>query len=112
MRALWQVESASVEQVRSLLPAGKRGAYTTVQTVLNRLVERGLVDRRRSGRAMQYSARASEADYVAGSLHRTLEHASEEARRGALASLVEELPAEDLEALRKVAAKIQRRRNS
>jgi predicted transcriptional regulator len=41
MTVLWRLESGTVEQVRSGLPARYRGAYTTVQTVLNRLAERG-----------------------------------------------------------------------
>ncbi len=46
------------------LPEARRGAYTTAQTVLNRLVDRGLVSRRREGRAFRYSATITEADYV------------------------------------------------
>lgn len=92
------------------LPARKRGAYTTVQTVLNRLADRGLVDRKRTGRAIQYAAKVSEADYVARSLQRALKGASDVARRSALANLVEDLPSQELEAIREIAGQIQGRR--
>jgi len=52
MTALWRLESGTVEQVRSGLPARYRGAYTTVQTVLNRLAERGLLVRSKRGNAI------------------------------------------------------------
>ena len=112
MRILWRIGDGSVEDVRGFLPRGRRGAYTTVQTVLNRLVERGLAVRRRNGRAYSYSARISEADHVSGSLREALEGASEEARRTALASLAEQLPPEDLEALRAASSRIRKRRSS
>lgn len=42
MRVLWRLgRPGSVEDVRSSLPQRQRGAYTTVQTVLNRLAEEG-----------------------------------------------------------------------
>lgn len=112
MRILWGTASASVEEVRKALPAKRRGAYTTVQTVLNRLADRGLVERRKEAKAIQYSVRISEPEYVTGSLQRTLEGASEAARVSALANLVEELAPQDLDAISDIAAEIRTRRGS
>ena len=112
MRILWGTASASVEEVRKALPSKRRGAYTTVQTVLNRLADRGLVERRKEAKAIQYSARISEPEYVTGSLQRTLEGASEAARVSALANLVEELAPQDLDAISDIAAEIRTRRGS
>ncbi|MBK5096409.1 MAG: BlaI/MecI/CopY family transcriptional regulator [Gemmatimonadetes bacterium] len=109
MRILWQTESASVEEVRQNLPPGERGAYTTVQTVLNRLAERGLVTRDEEARAIQYSAKSSEADYLSRSLRQTLDGASDQARRTALANLVDDLESSEFEEIRAIAAKIQDR---
>lgn len=111
MRVLWSVEDASVEQVRLALPAERRGAYTTIQTVLNRLAERGLLERARSGKALRYSAKVSEADYLSSSLHRALDGASSDARRSALANLVGDLGPEELEAISSRAREIRRRRD-
>jgi predicted transcriptional regulator len=50
MAALWRLNAGTVEQVREELPSRYQGAYNTVQTVLNRLAERGLLRRVREGR--------------------------------------------------------------
>ncbi|MDQ3730190.1 MAG: BlaI/MecI/CopY family transcriptional regulator, partial [Actinomycetota bacterium] len=50
MRVLWRRDRGTVEQVRRALPVEHRGAYTTVQTILNRLAVRGLLKREASGR--------------------------------------------------------------
>lgn len=89
MRALWRLgRPASVDDVRAALPARRRGAYTTVQTILNRLAERNLLTRERQGKAMFYAPRIGEADYYSRSVNQTLATASEDARRSALAQLV------------------------
>ncbi len=112
MEVLWRADQVSVEQVREALPSRWQGAYTTVQTVLNRLAAGGLVKRRRAGRAILYSARVSEADYASQSLRRSLDGVSEQARLSALASLVEELDPDEMEAVRVLAAEVQARRAS
>lgn len=108
MRVLWGTESASVEEVRQGLPPDRQGAYTTVQTVLNRLAERGLVKRNEETRAIRYSARFSEADYLSRSLRQTLDEASPQARQTALASLVDDLDPSELEEARAVVAKLRK----
>ena len=108
MRVVWRLGRGTVEDVRGALP--KPGAYTTVQTVLNRLADRGLLGRERVGNAIEYSPRISEADYLASSLNRTLAGASDEARRGALAALVGELKSSELSEIRRLAGRVRRGR--
>lgn len=110
MRVMWRLESGGVEDVRKALPKRNRGAYTTIQTVLNRLSERGLLRRARVGNAISYSPLVSEADYLSRSLSRTLSGASQEARRAALASLVGDLEPSELGEIRELAAEINRKR--
>lgn len=105
MAVLWRTGPGSVEHVRAGLPARHRSAYTTVQTVLNRLAERGLASRSRRGRAMVYAAELSEAQYLSRSLERTLAGASMEARQVALTRLIGGLDADELERLRNQATK-------
>ena len=108
MRALWRLgRAASVDDVRNELPDRHRGAYTTVQTVLNRLAERGLLVRQRQGKAIFYAAKVSEADYFSLSVRQTLAGASDGARRTVLAELVGDMGAGglgELEALAREAA--------
>src|ERR671918_457923 len=88
MSALWRLGNGTVEQVRSALPPRYRGAYNTIQTVLNRLAERGLLSRRKAGNALEYRPKVSEADYLSRSIARTLAGASSDARQVALARLI------------------------
>jgi len=55
LKALWQIGEGSVRDVRAVLNEHRNLAYTTVMTVLDRLVRRGAVTRRKSGRAFFYS---------------------------------------------------------
>jgi BlaI family penicillinase repressor len=43
MDALWDLGSASIREIREKLPERKRPAYTTVQTIIRRLEEKGAV---------------------------------------------------------------------
>ena len=45
MEALWGLGSASVREIQELLPESRRPAYTTVQTIVYRLEEKGAVRR-------------------------------------------------------------------
>jgi predicted transcriptional regulator len=54
MRVLWRQPSARVAEVRAAL--ARPLAYTTVMTVLDRMSAKGLVERRKNGRAYLYSA--------------------------------------------------------
>jgi predicted transcriptional regulator len=53
LRVLWKQPGASVAQVRAALE--RPLAYTTVMTVLERLNAKGVVQRRKQGRAYAYS---------------------------------------------------------
>lgn len=45
MSALWDLGTASVREIQEQLPSQKRPAYTTVQTIVYRLEEKGAVSR-------------------------------------------------------------------
>lgn len=110
MRVVWRLERATVEDVRQALPPKHRGAYTTVQTILNRLVERGLLGRKKAGKAFLYQPALSEADYVAQSLDQTLSGASAQARRMALANLVGGIDPSEMSEITSLADEIARTR--
>lgn len=113
MRVLWDLGRAcSVDQVRNGLPASRRGAYTTVQTVLNRLAERGLLVRERQGKAIFYVPRVTEAEYYSRSLEQTLASASEDVRRAALAQLVGDMDPGELSEIEALAREVAKRRDA
>ena len=100
MPVLWRLGEGTVEEVRAALPRRYQSAYNTVQTVLNRLVHRGLLTRERRGHSMVYRPKLTEADYVTRSLEWALAAASSEARQLALAKLIGRLDGDELTRLR------------
>jgi predicted transcriptional regulator len=110
MSAVWRLGNATVEQVRAALPPRYRGAYNTVQTVLNRLAERGLLSRHKVGNAIEYRPRISEADYLSTSISQTLAGASMDARQAALARLIGDLRDDELEDLQQLAREMGEKR--
>jgi len=112
MAALWRLESGTVEQVRSAMPARYQGAYNTVQTVLNRLHDRGLLTRKRDGLAFVYRPRLSEAEYLSKTVESTLAGTSAEVRQAVLAQLVGKMDKSELAELRDLAAQARKRKGS
>jgi BlaI family transcriptional regulator, penicillinase repressor len=47
LQALWKLGAASIREIQESLPAGDRPEYTTVQTIIYRLEEKGAVRRAR-----------------------------------------------------------------
>jgi predicted transcriptional regulator len=45
MKAVWELGPASIREIQEKLPEKKRPAYTTVQTIIYRLEEKGAVRR-------------------------------------------------------------------
>ncbi len=54
MKVLWALGEASVRQVWAELSARRTLAYTTIETILDRLARKGVVTRARNGRAFLY----------------------------------------------------------
>ena len=54
LKALWSLGEANVKDVRQVLTRNRNLAYTTVMTVLDRLVRRGGVERHKVGRSFLY----------------------------------------------------------
>src|SRR5262245_21076596 len=53
MEVLWRLGRASIREIHEALPQGRRGAYTTVQTIVSRLEEKAAVRRvRKIGNAI------------------------------------------------------------
>jgi predicted transcriptional regulator len=59
LRALWTLGDGSVRDVRQFVDASRPLAYTTIMTVLERLVRKGKLERRKEGRAFVYSPATS-----------------------------------------------------
>jgi BlaI family penicillinase repressor len=73
MNVLWPLGEATVRDIRDQLAPRRARAYTTIMTIMDRLARKGIVERRKSGRAYIYRPRLT----------------AEEARSHALAQVVE-----------------------
>ncbi len=55
LKALWRLGDGTVKDVRGILTERRNLAYTTVMTVLDRLVKRGSIERKKHGRSFVYT---------------------------------------------------------
>jgi predicted transcriptional regulator len=110
MGIVWRLERATVEDVRRALPSRHRGAYTTVQTTLQRLYERRLLDRVKEGHAFVYTPTLSEGEYLSRFVEQAFAGASREARHAALAQLIGGLREDELSDVQRRADEIERTR--
>jgi predicted transcriptional regulator len=75
LSALWTLGEGNVREVQEIVARTRPLAYTTIMTVLDRLVRKGKLSRRKMGRAFLYKPEASR----------------EEMRRAAIRELVDSL---------------------
>jgi predicted transcriptional regulator len=59
LNALWSLKEGCVGDVRRVVARSRPLAYTTIMTVLERLARKGMIERRKAGRAFVYSPTAS-----------------------------------------------------
>jgi predicted transcriptional regulator len=65
MDEVWRRDEVTVREVLEALNAGrKQRAYTTIMTIMSRLHEKGLLDRRRSGKTDVYRPVMSREEYL------------------------------------------------
>src|ERR671914_264280 len=106
MEVMWEIDQATVREVVNLLRQRRAIAYTTVMTIMNNLVTKGLLKRTPRGKAYLYEVALSREAF----LHRASEEAVSDvlARFGDLAiarflEVAANLPPEDLERLKRLA---------
>jgi BlaI family penicillinase repressor len=59
LNALWSIQEGNVKAVQTLVARSRPLAYTTIMTVLERLVRKGRLTRRKTGRSFLYTPEAS-----------------------------------------------------
>jgi BlaI family transcriptional regulator, penicillinase repressor len=59
MNALWRLGQATVRDIHGALAPTRPRAYTTIMTILDRLTQKGVVQRQKSGRAWLYKPHLS-----------------------------------------------------
>jgi predicted transcriptional regulator len=59
MNTLWPIGEATVREIREQLSSRRARAYTTIMTIMDRLARKGIVERKKAGRAYIYRPRLS-----------------------------------------------------
>lgn len=59
LRALWSLGEGNVKAVQQIVARSRPLAYTTIMTVLDRLVRKGMLARRKVGRSFTYAPQAT-----------------------------------------------------
>lgn len=104
MEALWSRSRATASELQKSLETGHGWAYSTVKTMLDRLVEKGFAQARRVGNVYEYAPRVKRQSAVA----RVLDDVCDRLLAGSLAPLVNRFlesrrpSAEEIEQLRDV----------
>ncbi|MDX3075864.1 BlaI/MecI/CopY family transcriptional regulator [Streptomyces sp. MI02-7b] len=92
LATLWAADGPlTAAQANERLPGDL--AYTTVLTILSRLLDKGLVTRQKAGRGYAFTPVRDEATHTAEQMRSLLDHGSD--REAVLSRFVEELSADD-----------------
>lgn len=74
MNTLWPLGEGTVREIRDGLAVRRPRAYTTIMTIMDRLARKGIVERRKSGRAYIYRPNLSAQDARAQALGQVVEN--------------------------------------
>ena len=107
MDVLWKHQQATVREVVNALPRTPPLAYTTVATIMGRLVEKGLLLRSRSGKVDLYRPAFDSAEFSRRVAFAAVQHLVREYGDVALAQFVAALEHADPERVTRLRARYQ-----
>lgn len=100
---------SSVREVLEEFSGDRKIAYTTVMTVLSRLVNKGLVTRERDGRAWRYRPIGTRESLTAETMRRTMDDMHVTDRRTALLHFLDGASPQELSDLKEALAEVEAR---
>jgi predicted transcriptional regulator len=74
MNMLWPIGEGTVREIRDRLAERRPRAYTTIMTIMDRLAKKGVVERRKVGRAYLYRANLTMEEARAQALRQVVEN--------------------------------------
>jgi BlaI family transcriptional regulator, penicillinase repressor len=92
MNTLWPMGQGTVREIRDSLAARRPRAYTTIMTIMDRLARKGVVERRKVGRAYMYSPNLSAEEARTQALGQVIEKFFGGSKEALLAQLAGEAP--------------------
>lgn len=105
LKILWRQAPQTVQQVRDLLASdGRELAHSSVITIMNIMVRKGLLAREKQGRAFEFTPLVAEADVGQGMLADLVDRVFDGSATAVLLNLLEakEVNADELRELRKL----------
>jgi predicted transcriptional regulator len=87
MNTLWPMEQGTVREIRDRLAARRPRAYTTIMTIMDRLARKGIVERRKVGRAYMYRPNLSAEEARVHALDQVIENFFAGSKEALLAQL-------------------------
>lgn len=111
MEAIWARGQATVHDVHERLTAADRElAYTTVMTVMSRLADKGLLEKRKDGVAYVYMPVASKEEFTRRTVGTVLSELLDDFTAPAMSQLVEFMDEQDEAAIEALAKAIEEKR--
>lgn len=93
MNMLWPMGEGTVREIRDRLASRRPRAYTTIMTIMDRLARKGIVERRKVGRAYVYRPNLSAEEARAQALSQVVENFFGGSKDALIAQLGREAPA-------------------
>jgi predicted transcriptional regulator len=87
MNTLWPMGQGTVREIRDRLAARRPRAYTTIMTIMDRLARKGIVERRKVGRAYMYRPNLSAEEARVHALEQVIENFFAGSKEALLAQL-------------------------
>jgi len=110
LKVLWELGEAKVRDVHEAMCRQEKCAFTTVQTLLRIMAEKGLVTARADGRTLFYSPAYTREQHSSHFLHRVFDGALDKLVLNMLAA--EDLSPEEMRELERVIAKARREKQA
>ena len=111
MEAIWARGQATVHDVHERLDAADRElAYTTVMTVMSRLAEKGLLEKRKEGAAYVYTPAASKEEFTRRTVGTVLSELLDDFTAPAMSQFVDIVGEQDEAAIEELAKAIEAKR--
>jgi BlaI family transcriptional regulator, penicillinase repressor len=92
MNTLWPMGQGTVREIRDGLAIRRPRAYTTIMTIMDRLARKGVVERRKVGRAYIYVPNLSAEDARTQALGQVIENFFGGSKEALLAQLAGDVP--------------------
>ena len=74
LSVLWPIGEGTVRDIREGLRESRPRAYTTIMTIMDRMAQKGIVSRRKAGRAWLYAPNVSALEARQRAVRRLVEH--------------------------------------